>query len=249
MPKHHRFEYAVRYCLVELDAPRLPACCSGMLANRLTAKEAREFSGCSGPVKLLLLPQSAGYEQNPICVYYCFSVGGETLERCIAEVTNTPWGDRVQFCFEPSGDVLPKAMHVSPLQDMRASWSLATDAPSESLFVRVNCCRHPEHGAFFYASLKAHRVPSPADSRMWALFMPHRVTLWIYWHAVLLLWRGLPFFNHLKYAEDPDAYKREVCERARDERWRMKCGAMSSRVGDMTCCPYMWRDSLHYPWN
>lgn len=26
-------------------------------------------------------------------------------------------------------------------------------------------------------------------------FQPHRVALWIYWHAVLLLWKGVPFFG------------------------------------------------------
>lgn len=35
---------------------------------------------------------------NPISVYYCHDEAG-ALERCIAEVTNTPWGARVTFCF------------------------------------------------------------------------------------------------------------------------------------------------------
>lgn len=26
-------------------------------------------------------------------------------------------------------------------------------------------------------------------------FQPHRVALWIYWHAVLLLWKGVPFYG------------------------------------------------------
>lgn len=30
---------------------------------------------------------------------YCYSADGSQLERCIAEVTNTPWGERVTFCF------------------------------------------------------------------------------------------------------------------------------------------------------
>ena len=28
--------------------------------------------------------------------------------------------------------------------------------------------------------------------------MPHRVAVWIYWHAVVLMWRGLPFRSHPK---------------------------------------------------
>ncbi|GBF99295.1 hypothetical protein Rsub_12055 [Raphidocelis subcapitata] len=47
----------------------------------------------------------------------------EAAMRCapalaIAEVTNTPWGDRVRFVFRPGGDQTPKALHVSPFMDM-----------------------------------------------------------------------------------------------------------------------------------
>lgn len=44
------------------------------------------------------------------------------LQRCIAEVTNTPWGARVTFAFEPGEQRVPKALHVSPLMDMHSSW-------------------------------------------------------------------------------------------------------------------------------
>ena len=62
------------------------------MADRLTAAEAREMVGASGRgrVRLLFLPPSAGYEQNPICVYYVYDEntdGAEGLQRCIAEVT------------------------------------------------------------------------------------------------------------------------------------------------------------------
>lgn len=48
---------------------------------------------------LLTHPPAAGYTQNPISVYYCYGPDGEALEHCIAEVTNTPWAERVTFLF------------------------------------------------------------------------------------------------------------------------------------------------------
>lgn len=78
------------------------------------------FSG-AGRVKLLTNPPVLGYIQNPISVYYCFAADG-TLEMCIAEVTNTPWADRVTFLFRPGGEEVPKSLHVSPLMDMRNVW-------------------------------------------------------------------------------------------------------------------------------
>jgi DUF1365 family protein len=40
----------------------------------------------------------------------------------LLQVTNTPWGERVSFVFNPAGDVSPKALHVSPFMDMDNSW-------------------------------------------------------------------------------------------------------------------------------
>ena len=44
------------------------------------------------------------------------------LKVCIAEVTNTPWGARVTFLFDPAGQDVPKALHVSPFMDMASTW-------------------------------------------------------------------------------------------------------------------------------
>ena len=79
---------------------------------------------CSLPAGLVLLltnPISAGYTQNPISVYYCHDAAGR-LARCIAEVTNTPWGARLTFAFDPAGADVPKALHVSPFMDMHNRW-------------------------------------------------------------------------------------------------------------------------------
>ena len=75
----------------------------------------------SGDVLLLTNPMSSGYIQNPISVYYCYDDRG-VLEMCIAEVTNTPWGERVTFLFDPKGQTVPKALHVSPMMDMKNIW-------------------------------------------------------------------------------------------------------------------------------
>ena len=75
----------------------------------------------AGPVSLLVDPPTAGYNQNPIAVYYCHSQAGE-LETCIAVVQNTPWGAKVTFAFKPGGEAVPKALHVSPFMDMQNTW-------------------------------------------------------------------------------------------------------------------------------
>jgi len=242
-PKRHTLTYRVRYCLLDLDAARPPACCAAQLEDRLTAAQARSESGYDGRVLLLLLPGSAGFEENPIVVYYCHDAAG-ALRCCLAEVTNTPWGDRVRFAFAPSGDELPKAMHVSPLQDMASAWTLHASAPAERLALSVSC-EHPELGRFFDASLAARRVAQPASSEAWAWLMPHRVAAWIYWHATLLLWAGVPFLPHPK-SSDPAAYKRDILAKA-EASGKTLCPAVgAAAVGQPR---FSWRDAARYPWD
>ena len=44
--------------------------------------------GCSPSVRTF------GHLFNPVCLYYCFDRRGEQVEQVLAEVTNTPWGER-----------------------------------------------------------------------------------------------------------------------------------------------------------
>lgn len=78
----------------------------------------------AGAAQLLTHPAAASYVQNPISVYFCANSGGTGggVARCIAEVTNTPWGERVTFAFDPAGDTVAKSLHVSPLMDMQGLW-------------------------------------------------------------------------------------------------------------------------------
>ena len=74
----------------------------------------------------------------------------------------------------------------------------------------------PGLGNFFCATLDARKVDVADDGR-WAWLMPHRVAVWIYWHAaVLVLRKGLTFFGHPRSAAGEAAapFKEGVLERA-----------------------------------
>lgn len=83
-----------------------------------------------GPVWVLTTPPAAGYSQNPISVYYLWDgeqdargfLPQEPPSTALAVVTNTPWGARVCFAFDPRGDKVAKCLHVSPFMDMDATW-------------------------------------------------------------------------------------------------------------------------------
>mmetsp|Transcript_10782 Transcript_10782/g.27726 ORF Transcript_10782/g.27726 Transcript_10782/m.27726 type:complete len:303 (-) Transcript_10782:381-1289(-) len=241
-PAKHSFSYAVRYCLVDLDVPSPSSYAVSQLAagGRMTASEARALSGCTGRVKVLLLPSSAGYEQNPIVVYFCYD-DADILRCCLAEVTNTPWADRVVFPFAPMGDTLPKPMHVSPLQDMQSSWTMRATQPGEKLYVEV-AVKHPILGSFFVATLHASSVTSVRDPRWWGLFMAHRVAIWIYWHAMLLMLRkGLSFLSHPKSVPGSD-YRETVKARNLAQGWSA-CPILGREER-----PIVWHDATTFPW-
>ncbi|XP_050234266.1 uncharacterized protein LOC126682585 [Mercurialis annua] len=194
-PVRHSFRYFVRYALFDLDkSPNPPP-------DHLSADEARRIAQTAGPVFLLTIPPSVGYQENPLSVYYCYDLE-DNLVNCIAEVTNTPWGERVTFAFNPNLDLVPKTFHVSPYMDMLGKWRMSTKAPGENLFLKVSV-EHPEFGNYFVATLKAKKIPSSmvSDQAYFFWLMPHKVAIWIYWNAVQLWWKNVEFKQHPKYSD------------------------------------------------
>ncbi|CAN1249178.1 hypothetical protein LINPERPRIM_LOCUS7026 [Linum perenne] len=178
-PVHHSFRYPVRYALFDLDnSSHLPP-------DHLSADEARHAANTTGSVFLLTVPPSVGYEQNPLSLYYCYDGDGShpNLTKCVAEVTNTPWGERVAFVFNPSSDCVAKPLHVSPFMDMMGNWKIRASAPGDNLSVVISV-QHPDHGDYFVATLDAKKTTvTDSDSFFW--LMPHKVAVWIYWHVSL----------------------------------------------------------------
>ncbi|MHB8902790.1 MAG: DUF1365 domain-containing protein [Thermoguttaceae bacterium] len=48
----------------------------------------------TGPIRLLTQLRYWGYYFSPLNLFYCFDPSGEHLEAIVAEVSNTPWGER-----------------------------------------------------------------------------------------------------------------------------------------------------------
>uniref|UniRef100_A0A2P2K1G3 Uncharacterized protein n=2 Tax=Rhizophora mucronata TaxID=61149 RepID=A0A2P2K1G3_RHIMU len=95
------------------------------------------------------------------------------------------------------------------MQDMLGNWRIKANAPGDSLSVYISV-QHPELGNYFVATLKAKRLSSSLlpDHAMFFWLMPHKVAVWIYWHAFKLWWQNVQFIQHPRYA-DP-AYKNEA---------------------------------------
>ncbi|GKC36165.1 DUF1365 family protein [Tanacetum coccineum] len=128
-PVHNSFKYHVCYAFIDPDYTTHPP------PDHFLAQQARDIAQTNGPVFLLTIPPSVGYHQNPLSVYYCYDAEGSSkcLKKCIAEATNSPWGETLQFLFNPNSDVIAKLLHVSPFMDMLGNWKMRTSLPGDNL--------------------------------------------------------------------------------------------------------------------
>jgi hypothetical protein len=226
-PVPHQFHY--RLYLLYLDLAELPAALDGRwlwsarrpawarfrradhwgdprqpLDGTIRALVAGETGRApAGPIRLLTLPRTAGYCFNPISLFFCFDSPGERLEALVAEVSNTPWGERHcyvldggrarhgEFCFQ-------KRLHVSPFLEMELEYALRLHGPAERLAVQLDVLRGGRR--VVDATLSLARRPLNGRTMAGILarhpLITWRVTAAIYWQACRLWWKRCPFYPH-----------------------------------------------------
>ncbi|HET6865913.1 MAG TPA: DUF1365 domain-containing protein [Solirubrobacteraceae bacterium] len=153
----------------------------------------------AGPIRLLAHPRSFGHCFNPVSFYYCFD-GGERVQALLAEVTNTPWGERQVYVLgreSGSGRVLhgdsEKLMHVSPFFGMNQRYDWRVAEPGRTLSVHIE---NREAGQrTFDATLALERRPLTRRS-LAAVTARHpaatlRVLALIYAHAAAIRLSGI----------------------------------------------------------
>lgn len=224
---HHRRaeparEFRHRLALAYLDLDELPQLLGGrLLSNRpgLVRFRRRDYFGdpdtpldqavrdrvsadCglrpSGPVRVLTHLRSFGHCFNPVSFYYCLHQDGVSLEALLAEVTNTPWGERRAYVIDGGEGTFAKALHVSPFMGMDHTYTCRASAPGAGLSVHIESRQAGirvfdamlvlRRRELTGASLAAATIRYPAATL--------RVLALIYWHALGLRLAGAPVFPH-----------------------------------------------------
>ena len=160
-----------------------------------------------GPIRLLTNLSYFGYCFNPVSFYYCFDADGETLKTIVAEVNNTPWGERDTYVLPESMDVggrgikrfkPKKKMHVSPFMPMAVEYDWCFTDPAER--VKVYMANSRDGRRMFDASinLKRTEISGTALASVLARFplMTVKVVLAIYWQALRLWIKRCPVYAH-----------------------------------------------------
>lgn len=230
-PVPHAFRY--RLCLLYLDLAELPRALEGrwLWSARRPAlarwhrgdhlgDPARGLDGevrdlveghtgrrPVGPIRLLTAPRVLGYGFNPVSFYYCWDADDRMLEAVVAEINNTPWGERHCYVLPAShSEGTPgklrfrfgKDFHVSPFlpMDMRYDWRFST--PGDRLLVHMENWR--DGARQFDATMTLDRVPITGTALTGALLryplLPLKVSAAIYWQAFRLWLKRVPVHTH-----------------------------------------------------
>lgn len=161
----------------------------------------------AGPIRLLTHLRYFGLCMNPVSFYYGFNADGEKLEWILAEITNTPWGERHAYFLDVSRAEaygrawhwgFDKAFHVSPFLPMQRRYRWRFTAPGEDLNVHMQVM--DEEHVDFDATLSLQRRPWNANTLASCLLryplLTAKVAWGIYWHALRLWCKGVPFIPH-----------------------------------------------------
>ncbi|MFZ0090456.1 MAG: DUF1365 domain-containing protein [Solirubrobacteraceae bacterium] len=165
----------------------------------------------TGPIRLLTQLRSFGLCFNPVSFYYCFAPGGVQLTSVLAEVTNTPWGERHSYLLsrtQTGADAgvlrgrFAKALHVSPFMGMDHVYEARATRPGATLSVNIES-RRAGSTAFDATLAMERRELTPAAVRRMMIRYPlatARVLALIYGHAVGLRLAGATVHPHPRTA-------------------------------------------------
>jgi uncharacterized protein len=230
-PVKHRFQY--RLNMLMLDLSEIPALVgndrliaadrwsvrsfqsadhlagSGDLEDQVRSRiQAETGRRPTGRIRLLTQLRYFGYYFSPLNLFYVSDAENLSTEYVLAEVNNTPWGERHLYVLSEQNRqpgsvqryVHPKQMHVSPFMDMDMDYHWRLTAPEQHLSVKLENWREGQR--LFSAGLTLRRKPLTRGNLQrisWRYpWMTAQIILAIHFQALKLWWKRCPVYVHPK---------------------------------------------------
>ena len=180
------------------DSPRLAESARDLAATRVGGRPA-------GPVRLLANPRYLGVGFNPVSLFFIYGEGGSSVEAVIAEVTNTPWGERTAYVLDgtsagngPMVGSFRKDMHVSPFEPMDQRYEISVTPPGAQLAVRITSFEAGVPVFSAQLALRRREITRRAMAGLLLRYPPMTAATLarIYAQALRLWMKGTPRFRH-----------------------------------------------------
>ena len=240
--RHRRFavrshEFRRQITLAYIDLEELP----GLLGGRLLARgpgvvrfRRRDYLGDTarplpdavrdaaeaqtgvrprGPIRLLANLSALGHCFNPVSFYYCMDSAGARVDAVVAEVTNTPWGERHTYVLGADSGIeegpeasslagnpvlrgdFAKALHVSPFMGMNHRYEWSMTAPAQTLSVHISSRREGRVAFDATLALRRRELTRASFAKLSATTL--RTLASIYTQAALLRLKGVQVHPHV----------------------------------------------------
>ncbi len=165
----------------------------------------------SGPIRLLTQLRYWGYYFSPLNLFYCFDREGGRVDAIVAEVSNTPWGERHCYVLcdqnRQGAEGLrfrhPKTFHVSPFMGMEADYVWSLNLPAEHLKVSIESRRGDQTMFRAAMSLDRRQITGWQLTRTLLRYpvVTAKIIAAIYFEALRLWWKKCPYFPHPQKSE------------------------------------------------
>ena len=168
----------------------------------------------AGPIRMLTHLRYAGVIFNPVTFYYCYAPDGVTLDAIVAEITNTPWLERHAYVLPRATAIergrllgwdFAKTFHVSPFMPMDRRYDWRFSVPGDDLCVHMDVLREGRREFDAWLQLERRALNGAALARvLWRYpLMTAQVIGQIYWQALRLKLKHIPFHDHPRSSENP----------------------------------------------
>ncbi|MDG2307796.1 MAG: DUF1365 domain-containing protein [Candidatus Binatia bacterium] len=230
-PVEHRFRYRIFLAYLDLEEiPELFALrwCWGVERRALASFHRADHYGdpavpldveirrlvrektereLTGPIRILTHLRYFGYCFNPVSFYYCFDPSGREVECVVAEVHNTPWGERHCYVLDVDDGEhrgsswlfrFAKSFHVSPFLGMDHEYEWFLGEPAQNITSHM---KNRRDGAVVFdatMALDRREITTGTLARMLVRYplMTCQVVGAIYLEALRLKLKRAPFFDH-----------------------------------------------------
>lgn len=146
-------------------------------------------------IKMLCQARCLGLYFSPVNFYYCYD-GHDNCHSMLAEVSNTPWGERHYYLINMRTlDPIEKRFHVSPFMQIDMDYHWRVKAPNKKAMVHIENIK--DGNKIFDATLSLKKQSITSNNLIKTCLstpsMTAKIALSIYYQALKLVLKRIPF--------------------------------------------------------